>query len=68
MMARDIAVAALVAFGAGVMSGVIVTTALTIRSRGRRNSMVGLSLDLLEIKVRRLMGTPVHGSSAHIDS
>jgi hypothetical protein len=66
-MARDIAVAALVAFTAGVMSGVIVTTALTFRSKGRRNSRVGLSLDFLEIKVRRLRGTPVHGSSAHID-
>ena len=63
-MARDIAVAALVAFSAGVMSGVIVTTALAIRSKGRRNSVVGLSLDLLEFKVRRLMGTPVHGSRA----
>ena len=66
-MARDIAVAALVAFAAGVVSGVIVTTALTLRAKSRRNSRVGLSLDLLEIKVRRLMGTPVHGSSAHID-
>ena len=66
-MARDIAVAALVAFAAGVMSGVIVTTALAFRSKGRRSSRVGLSLDLLEIKVRRLTGTPVHGSSAHID-
>jgi len=68
MMARDIAVAALVAFSAGVVSGVIVTTALTVRSKGRRNSVVGLSLDLLEIKVRRLMGASVHGSSARIDS
>jgi hypothetical protein len=67
MMARDIAVAALIAFSAGLVSGVIVTTALTIRSKGRRNSVVGLSLDLLEVKVRRLMGTPVHGSSARID-
>ncbi len=67
-MARDIAVAALVAFSAGVMSGVIVTTALTIRSKGRRNSVVGLSLDLLEFKVRRLMGTPIHGSGTHPDS
>jgi hypothetical protein len=66
-MARDIAVAALVAFSAGVMSGVIVTTALTIRTKGRRNSVIGLSLDLLELKVRRLMGTPIHGSSARID-
>jgi hypothetical protein len=66
-MARDIAAAALIAFATGVISGVVVTTALTIRSKGRRNSVVGLSLDLLEIKVRRLMGTPVHGSSARID-
>ena len=55
-MARDIAVAALIAFSAGLVSGVIRTTALTIRSKGRRNSVVGLSLDLLEVKVRRLMG------------
>jgi hypothetical protein len=68
MVAHDIAVAALVAFSAGVMSGVIVTTALAIRSKGQRNSAVGLSLDLLELKVRRLMGTPVHGSSARQDS
>jgi hypothetical protein len=67
-MARDIAVAALVAFSTGVICGVIVTTALAIRSKGRRNSVVGLSLDLFEIKVRRLMGTPVHGSSARIDA
>jgi hypothetical protein len=67
-MARDIAVAALVAFLTGVMSGVVVTTALAIRSKGRGTSVVGLSLDLLEIKVRRLMGTPVHGSSARTDS
>jgi hypothetical protein len=63
-MARDIAVAALVAFSTGVMSGVVVTTALAIRSKGRRNSVVGLSLDLLELKVRRVIGPPVDGSSA----
>jgi hypothetical protein len=68
MMARDIAVAALAAFSTGVMSGVVVTTALAIRSKGRRNSVVGLSLDLLELKVRRLMGAPVHGSGARTDS
>jgi hypothetical protein len=67
-MARDIAVAALVAFSTGFMSGVVVTTALAIRSKGRRNSVIGLSLDLLELKVRRLMGTPMHGSSARPDS
>jgi hypothetical protein len=66
-MARDIAVAALVAFSAGVVSGVIVTTALTIRSKGRRNSVVGLSLDLLELKVRRVIGSPVDGSSARLN-
>jgi hypothetical protein len=63
-MARDIAVAALVAFSTGVMSGVVVTTALAIRSKGRRNSVAGLSLDLLELKVRRLIGPPVDDSSA----
>jgi len=63
-MARDVAVAALVAFVTGVVSGVVVTTALAIRSKGRRNSVVGLSLDLLELKVRRVIGTPVDGSSA----
>ena len=63
-MARDIAVAAVVAFSTGVMSGVVVTTALAIRSRGRRNSVIGLSLDLLELKVRRVIGSPVDGSSA----
>ena len=63
-MARDIAVAALVAFSAGVMSGVVVTTALAIRSKGRRNSVAGLSLDLLELKVRRLIAPPVDGFSA----
>ena len=67
-MARDIAVAALVAFSTGVMCGVVVTTALAMRSKGRRNSVVGLSLDLLELRVRRLMKTPMHGSSAHPDS
>ena len=66
-MARDIAVAALVAFSTGVLCGVIVTTALAIRSKGRRNSTIGLSLDLLEIKLRRFMGSPVHGSSARTD-
>ena len=66
-MARDIAVAALVAFSAGVLSGATATTVLALRSRGRRNSVVGLLLDLFEIRVRRLMRTPVHGSSAHID-
>ncbi|HEY0716795.1 MAG TPA: hypothetical protein VGD68_04200 [Streptosporangiaceae bacterium] len=66
-MARDIAVAAVVAFSTGVMSGVVVTAALAIRSRGRRDSVAGLSLDLLELKVRRLIGPSVHGSGAHPD-
>ncbi len=66
-MARDIAVAALVAFSTGVVSGVVVTTALAIRSKGRRNSVVGLSLDLLELKVRRVIGSPVDGSSARLN-
>jgi hypothetical protein len=67
MMARDIAVAALVAFSSGVVSGVVVTTALVIRLKGRRTSSVGLSLDLLELKVRRLVGSSLDGSSAHFN-
>jgi hypothetical protein len=67
MTTLGIAVAAVVAFLTGVMTGVVVATALAIRSRGRRHSRVGLSLDLLELKVRRLMGPAVHGSSAHSD-
>jgi len=67
-MARDVTVAALLAFTSGVVSGIIVTTVLTVRCKGRRTSTIGVSLDLLEVKVRRLMGTPVHGSSAHVDS
>ena len=49
-MARGIAVAALVAFETGVVSGVVVTTALAIRSKGCCSSMVGLSLDILELE------------------
>jgi hypothetical protein len=63
-MARDIVVAALVAFSTGIMSGVVVTTALAIRSKGRRSYAVGLSLDLLELKIRRVISPPVDGSSA----
>ena len=66
-MARDIAVAALVAFSAGVMSGVIVTTALAIRSKG---GVIPQSAcrSIPELRVRRLMGTSIHGSSADPDS
>ena len=66
-MARDIAMAALIAFSSGVVSGVVVTTALVIRLKGRRNSSVGLSLDLLEFKLRRLVGSSVDGFSAHFN-
>jgi hypothetical protein len=67
MMARDIAVAAVVAFSTGVMSGVVVTTLLAIRSERRRDSLARQSLDLLERKVRRLIGTGHRGSAANSD-
>ena len=67
-MARDIAVAALVAFSTGVMSGVVVTTLVAIRSERRRDSLARQSLDLLERKVRRVIGTGHRGSAAHPDS
>ena len=67
-MARDIAVAAVVAFSTGVMSGVIVTTLLAIRSERRHDSLVGQSLDLLERKVRRLIGAGHRGSAANPSS
>jgi len=66
-MARDIAVAALVAFSTGVMSGVIVTSVLAIRSERRSDSLARLYLGFLERKVRRLTGTGVH-SSAYPDN
>ena len=61
-MARDIAVAAVVAFSTGVMSGVVVTTLVAIRSERRRDSLARQSLDLLERKVRRVIGTGHRGS------
>ena len=67
-MARDIAVAAVVAFSTGVMSGVVVTTLAAIRSERRRDSLAGQSLDLLERKVRRVMGIGHRGFAAHPDS
>jgi hypothetical protein len=66
-MARDIAVAAVVAFSTGVMCGVVVTTLVTIRSRRRRDSLATQSLDLLERKVRRLIGAGHRGSAADPD-
>lgn len=66
-MARDIAVAAVVAFSTGVMSGVIVTSLVAIRSERRRDSLAGLYLGFLERKVRRLTGTSVR-SSAYPDN
>ncbi len=66
-MARDLAVAAVVAFSTGVMSGVVVTTLVAIRSERRRDSLARQSLDLLERKVRRLIGTGHRGSAAHPD-
>jgi hypothetical protein len=68
MMARDIVVAAVVAFSTGVMSGVVVTTLVAIRSERRRDSLARQSLDLLERKVRRLIGAGHRGSAANSDS
>ena len=56
-MARDIAVAAVVAFSTGVMSGVIVTSMVAIRSERWSDSLARLYLGFLERKVRRLTGT-----------
>jgi hypothetical protein len=67
MMARDIAVAAVVAFSTGVMSGVVVTTLVAIRSERRRDSLARQSLDLLERKVRRFIGAGHRGSAADPD-
>lgn len=66
-MARDIAVAAVVAFSTGVMSGVVVTTLVAIRSERRRDSLARQSLDLLERKVRRVIGIGHRGSTARPD-
>ena len=66
-MARDIAVAAVVAFSTGVMSGVIVTSMVAIRSERRSDSLARLYLGFLERKVRRLTGTGVR-SSAYPDN
>ena len=66
-MARDIAVAAVVAFSTGVMSGVIVTSMVAIRPERRRDSLTQLYLGFLERKVRRFTGTGVH-SSAYPDT
>lgn len=66
-MARDIAVAAVVAFSTGVMSGVVVTTLVAIRSDRRRDSAAGQYLDLLERRVRRVIGIGHRGSAPHPD-
>lgn len=66
-MARDIVVAAVVAFSTGVMSGVVVTTLVAIRSERRRDSLARQSLDLLERRVRRLLGAGRRGSAANSD-
>ena len=67
-MARDLAVAAVVAFSTGVMSGVVVTTLVAIRSERRHDSLAGQSLDFLERMVRRVIGAGHRGSAAHPDS
>ena len=67
-MTRDIDVAALVAFSTGVMSGVVFTTLAAIRSERRHDSLAGQSMDLLERKVRRLIGAGHRGSAANPNS
>jgi hypothetical protein len=67
-MARDIVVAAVVAFSTGVMSGVVVTTLVAIRSERRRDSLARQSLDVIERKVRRVIGVGHRGSGADPDS
>jgi hypothetical protein len=67
MMAGDIAMAAVVAFSVGVMSGMIVTIVVAIRQDRGRDSLTGQSLDLLERKARRLLSTSVRHPAAHPD-
>ncbi len=67
-MARDIAVGAVVAFSTGLVFGVVVTTLAAIWSERRRHSLARQSLDLLERKVRRVIGIGHRGSATHPDS
>jgi hypothetical protein len=68
IMAGDIAVAAVVAFSVGVMSGMIVTIVVAIRQDRGRDSITGQSLDLLERKARRVLSASLRHPAAHPDS
>jgi hypothetical protein len=68
MMAGDIAMAAVVAFSVGVMSGIIVTIVVAMRQDCGRDSIPGQSLDLLERKARRVLSGGLRHSAAHPDS
>jgi hypothetical protein len=68
IMAGDIAVAAVVAFSVGVMSGMVVTIVVAIRQDRGRDSLAGQSLDLLERKARRILSSGFRHPAAHPDS
>jgi hypothetical protein len=65
-MAGDIAVAAVVAFSAGVMSGMVVTIVVAIRQDRRRDSS-GQSLQFLERTARRVPGVSARRPIVHPD-
>lgn len=66
-MAGDIAMAAVVAFSAGVMSGMVVTIVVALRQDRHRGSLSGQSLDFLERKARRVMGVSFRRPVVHPD-
>jgi hypothetical protein len=68
IMAGDIAIAAVVAFSVGVMSGMVVTIVVAIRQDRGRDSLTGQSLDLLERKARRILSSGFRHPAAHPDS
>jgi hypothetical protein len=66
-MAGDFAVAAAVAFSAGVMSGMVVTIVVAIRQDRSRDSLAGQSLEFLERTARRFMSTSLRQPTVHPD-
>jgi hypothetical protein len=68
IMAGDIAMAAVVAFAAGIMFGMVVTIVVAIRQDRGRDSIAGQSLDLLERKARRILSSGFRHPAAHPDS
>ena len=67
-MAGDIAMAAVVAFSVGVMSGMVVTIVVAMRQDRGRDSLAGQSLDLLERKARRVLSGGLRHPATHPDS